>query len=109
MSKIQAKETSMTNRKVASRRGTKKRSPTKATAKRPKAEAKRAQTKKELCLALLSRPEGASIADIQGATGWQAHSVRSFLAATVKRMPNVNLESAKSEAGPRRYHFRAPR
>jgi hypothetical protein len=109
MSKRQTKERSLTKRKAVPPRGANKRKAIKATAKRPKPGGKRTQTKKELCLALLSRPEGASIADIQDATGWQAHSVRGFLAATVKKMPSVNLESVKSDAGPRRYHVRAAR
>lgn len=34
---------------------------------------------------LLSRAEGATIAAMQDATGWQAHSVRGFLAGTLKK------------------------
>ena len=39
--------------------------------------------------------------------GWQAHSVRGFLAGTVRKMPGVNLISDKSENGPRRYRIEA--
>ena len=42
-------------------------------------------TKQERVLTLLSQPEGASIAEMMQATGWQQHSVRGFLAGTVKR------------------------
>ncbi len=35
--------------------------------------------------------------------GWQAHSVRGFLAATVKKMQGVTLISEKPDDGPRRY------
>ncbi len=34
---------------------------------------KRPQTKKQIALALLERPKGASIAEMRGAMGWQAH------------------------------------
>jgi len=61
------------------------------------------KTKKEIALALLERPKGASLADMQRAMGWQEHSIRGFLAATVKKMPGVSVTSEKPENGPRRY------
>lgn len=65
------------------------------------------RSKKQICLDLLSRASGANIEELQKATGWQAHSVRGFLAATVKKMPGVTLVSEKSESGPRRYRVEA--
>src|SRR3984893_7360362 len=41
-------------------------------------------TKQELLLILLTQPEGASIEEMMQATDWQQHSVRGFLAGTVK-------------------------
>src|SRR3954453_16385172 len=35
--------------------------------------------------ALLCRPEGASVREIQSLTGWQQHSVRGFLSASVRK------------------------
>ena len=67
----------------------------------------RPQTKKQIALSLLQRSKGASIAEMQRAMGWQAHSVRGFLAATVKKMPGVILVSEKAENGPRRYRVEA--
>lgn len=61
------------------------------------------KTKKEIALALLERPKGASLAEMQRAIGWQEHSIRGFLAATVKKMPGVSVTSEKPENGPRRY------
>jgi len=67
----------------------------------------RQRTKKQIALSLLERPKGASVAEMQDAMGWQAHSVRGFLAGTVKKMPGVILVSEKSESGPRRYRVEA--
>ncbi len=66
------------------------------------------QTKKQIALSLLERSKGASIAEMQNAMGWQAHSVRGFLAGTVRKMPGVILVSDKTENRPRRYHIQAP-
>ena len=62
-------------------------------------------TKKRICTDLLSRPEGASIEELQGATGWQPHSVRGFLAGTVKKASGLTLVSERPEIGPRRYRI----
>src|SRR5262249_21864449 len=57
-----------------------------AAAKPPmQAEAPEGITKQERMLTLLSQPAGASIEEMMHATGWQQHSVRGFLAGTVKR------------------------
>ena len=68
---------------------------------------RRPRTKKQIALSLLERAKGASIAEMQRAMGWQEHSVRGFLAATVEKMPGVTLLSEKAEHGPRRYHIEA--
>lgn len=48
------------------------------------------------------RPTGAELAK---ATGWQPHSVRGVLTATIKKRLNLPLVSAKGEDGVRRYHI----
>lgn len=58
-------------------------------------------------LELLARPEGASLAELTAATGWQAHSVRGALAGTLKKKGHV-VGSEKID-GARRYRIGAAR
>ena len=55
-------------------------------------------------LSLLSQSEGASIEEMMQVTDWQ-HSVRGFLAGTVKRKLGFSLTSSKSNDGVRRYRI----
>jgi hypothetical protein len=64
-----------------------------------------ANTKQQVCLDLLNRPEGATVAELQAATGWQQHSVRGFLAGAVKKKLGFTLLTEKPDAGPRRYRI----
>ncbi|WGJ16292.1 DUF3489 domain-containing protein [Methylocapsa sp. D3K7] len=66
-------------------------------------------TKQERMLTLLSRPEGTSIAEMMQATGWQQHSVRGFLAGTVKKKLGFSLTSVKPDDGFRRYRIETRR
>jgi hypothetical protein len=56
-------------------------------------------SKQSTCLALLQRPEGAIIGELQEITGWHAHSVRGFLAGTVKKKLGLDITSTKDERG----------
>ncbi|WP_370624207.1 DUF3489 domain-containing protein [Polynucleobacter sp. JS-Safj-400b-B2] len=51
-------------------------------------------TKHELIVTLLEN-QGASIADLVKATGWQAHSVRGFISGTIKKKLQLALTSQK--------------
>jgi hypothetical protein len=70
--------------------------------------ATRKQTKQQTCLNLLSRQEGATIEELQAATGWQQHSVRGFLAGPVKKKLGLTLVSEKPYEKPRRYRILNP-
>ena len=65
--------------------------------------------KQERVLTLLSQPEGASIEEMMQATDWQQHSVRGFLAGTVKRKLGFSLTSLKPNGGVRRYRIETRR
>lgn len=67
----------------------------------------RKNSKQQICLSLLSRPKGATIEELQKATGWKQHSVRGFLAGTVKKKLGLTLLSEKLDAGSRRYRVPA--
>jgi hypothetical protein len=77
------------------RSGTKSRS--KAKRAKPVVQHKARGSKQNAVLALLSRPNGATVTAIMEATGWQAHSVRGFLAAVVRKKLALNLESDKTD------------
>ncbi|MGH6811274.1 MAG: DUF3489 domain-containing protein [Methylocella sp.] len=66
-------------------------------------------TKQERVLTLLSQSEGASIEEMMQATDWQQHSVRGFLAGTVKKKLGFSLISSKSNDGVRRYRIETRR
>ena len=66
-------------------------------------------TKQERVLTLLSQPEGASIAEMMQATDWQQHSVRGFLAGTVKKKLGFSLTTSKAAGGVRRYRIETRR
>jgi hypothetical protein len=75
-------------------------------AKAPKPQAgPRTGSKRAKVLALLARTNGASLAELMKATGWQAHSVRGFL-STASRKRGVAIESLKNGKGERVYRVK---
>mgnify|MGYP000017423401 CR=1 FL=1 len=79
--------------KVATRTGAGQPSPVTGLAKPP--------TKLDRILDLLSRKDGATLAELSVSTGWQPHSVRGALAGALKRKGH-NVTSEKVD-GERRY------
>ncbi len=65
----------------------------------------RADSKQALVIGLLQRPEGATIAQIMEATGWQQHTVRGTLAGTLKKRLGLTITSAKEASGQRVYRI----
>ena len=62
-------------------------------------------TKLDLILKKLRSAKGATIEMLIAETGWQAHSVRGFLSAVVKKKLTLNLVSESGKDGVRRYHI----
>jgi Protein of unknown function (DUF3489) len=61
-------------------------------------------TKSQQIVTLLSRPTGASLPELMKATEWQAHSVRGFMAGTLKKK-GVQVASSREEGKDRRYRI----
>jgi len=73
-----------------------------AATKTPKASSRLDQLE-----ALLTREQGASIAEMVAATGWQQHSVRGAMAGAPKTRRGLVITSEKVD-GVRRYHASRP-
>ena len=57
-------------------------------------------------ISLLKPKRGATINEMIAATGWQAHSVRGFLAGALKKRHGLEAMSEKRDGEPRRYRLR---
>jgi hypothetical protein len=64
----------------------------------------RPDSKQDTILVLLRRPEGAGLDVLVKETGWQKHSVRGFLAGTVRKKLKLPLLSEKID-GVRNYRI----
>jgi len=62
-------------------------------------------TKASIVLGLLRQAAGVSVADLSATTGWQAHSVRGFLSAVVRKKNGLTVTSDVGEDGIRRYRI----
>jgi hypothetical protein len=62
-------------------------------------------TKQAQVIAMLSRREGATIAQIVEATEWRSHTVRGFFAGALKKKLGLNVTSEKVEGEERVYRL----
>jgi hypothetical protein len=64
----------------------------------PPSDAKR-PSKQDAVIAMLRRPEGATVDEVARATGWQRHTVRGVFSGTLKKKLGLSFASAKEERG----------
>jgi Protein of unknown function (DUF3489) len=64
----------------------------------------RKPSKIDQIIAMLCRPNGASISDLSKATDWQVHSVRGAISGTIRKKQGLNVISKKS-GNVRLYHI----
>src|SRR5215469_8028562 len=64
----------------------------------PQSDAK-GPSKQDAVIAMLRRPEGATVDEVAGATGWQRHTVRGVFSGTLKKKLGLTIASAKEERG----------
>ena len=64
----------------------------------PQSDAKR-PSKQDEVIAMLRRPEGATIDEVTNATGWQRHTVRGVFSGTLKKKLGLTIASAKEARG----------
>ena len=63
-------------------------------------------TKKAQVLALIGKPEGATLEELMAATGWQSHSLRGFMSGALVKN-GIKVESFKNADGQRTYRLSA--
>ena len=64
----------------------------------PPSDAKR-PSKQDEVIAMLRRPEGATVDEVANTTGWQRHTVRGVFSGTLKKKLGLTLASAQEERG----------
>ena len=63
------------------------------------------QTKQQIMIDLLRRPEGATIEEIANATEWQSHTVRGAMSGALKKKLGLAITSEKVEERGRVYRI----
>ena len=56
-------------------------------------------SKQAAVIALLRRPEGATVDEVKAATGWQSHTVRGVFSGALKKKLGLAVVAAKEERG----------
>jgi hypothetical protein len=64
----------------------------------PEPDAER-RSKQDEVIAMLRRPEGATVDEVASAMGWQRHTVRGLFSGTLKKKLGLTVASAQEERG----------
>ena len=70
-----------------------------ATKTTPKSAKRAPMSKQDQVIGMLKRAEGASIEDLVAKTGWQKHTVRALIAASLRKRLQLNVVREKSKTG----------
>ncbi|MEZ7846841.1 MAG: DUF3489 domain-containing protein [Polaromonas sp.] len=62
-------------------------------------------TKQAVLIALLKQPEGVTLAQMAEASGWQIHTIRGFMAGSLKKKLGMNVVSDKRHDQARQYRI----
>jgi hypothetical protein len=62
-------------------------------------------TKQATLIAMLQRPDGATVNQVMESTGWLAHTVRGAISGAIKKKLGLNVVSEKSSSGERAYRI----
>src|SRR6202171_5220811 len=54
-------------------------------------------SKKDVVIAMLRQPEGATVDEVASVTGWQRHTVRGVFSGTVRKKLGLTIASVKEE------------
>jgi hypothetical protein len=95
---------SKTTRKQATTKTVAKRTTPKPAAKQPKPP-QRAESKQSQLIAMLKRPDGATIAEVVETLAWQPHTVRGAIAGALKKKLGLKVESEKVDERGRVYRL----
>jgi predicted transcriptional regulator len=63
------------------------------------------KSKQQRMIEMLQRPEGATIAQLSKAFGWELHTVRGALSGALKKKLGLKIASEKPEGGERVYRI----
>ena len=63
----------------------------------------RKSSKTEQAIAMMKRPGGATLKQLMDTLGWQAHTVRGFVAGTLTKKMGLTVASTKPAGGERTY------
>ncbi len=66
---------------------------------------RRENSKQAMVICMLQRPEGATVEQLQVATGWLPHTVRSVFYGTLSKKLGLTIASDKAIGGKRVYHI----